>query len=194
MNQSPFLMKFFKISGLFLLVLGSASCLDTKVPRDSSAGPNLGFEYSQQGLPANWILYDPPQADYTISLDTMNPKEGRQSLRFDIRKCPEEGSVNFTGFTNEFPELTKGGGRYRISFWLKNKGTRYRIYAGGTKAKESAKSPVISEDSRSFPDWKKLEMETDIPADMWLRFEIRLKGQGTFQIDQVEIEKIASGR
>jgi hypothetical protein len=166
--------------------------MDTKVPRDSSAGPNMGFEFSLNGLPANWILYDPPQADYTISLDTMNPKEGKQSLRFDIRKCPEEGRVNYTGFTNEFPELTKAGGRYKLSFWIKNRGLQYRIYAGGTKAKESVGNPVILEDSATFTEWKKMEFETRIPADMWLRFEIRLKGVGSFQIDQVEIEKLPS--
>jgi len=167
-----------------------SSCLDTKVPRDAAAGPNLGFEFSQKGLPVNWILYEPPHLDHSISLDTNSPKEGKRALRFDVLKDPEERNRNFTGLTNEFPELTKGGGRYRISFWMKNTGTRYRISAGGTKAKESAKNPTLIEDSLTFPDWKKMEMETEIPADMWLRFEIRLKGQGSFQIDQVEIEKL----
>lgn len=179
----------------FLILLAGnmvflSSCLDTKVPRDAAAGPNLGFEFSQKGLPVNWILYEPPHLDYSISLDTNSPKEGKYALRFDVLKDSEEGNINFTGLTNEFPELTKSGGRYRISFWMKNKGTRYRISAGGTNAKESVKDPALIEDSLTFPDWKKMEMETEIPADMWLRFEIRLKGQGSFQIDQLEIKKL----
>jgi hypothetical protein len=192
MNSQSSLFLFLKFSSLLLLVLCSASCLDTKVSRDSSAGPNLGFEFSHNGLPANWILYDPPQFDYSISLDTSNPMEGKQSLRFDVRKSPEEGRVNYTGFTNEFPDLTKAGGRYRLSFWIKNKGLHYRIYAGGTKAKESDGNPLILEDSATFTEWKKMEFETRIPVDMWLRFEIQLKGEGTFQIDQVEIKKLSS--
>lgn len=186
-----------KVLKFLILMISSnlllSSCLDTKVPRDAVVGANLGFEFSQKGLPVNWILYEPPQFDYSISLDTNSPKEGKQALRFDIRKDAEAGKINFTGFTNEFPELTKGGGRYRISFWMKNTGTRYRISAGGTKAIESAKNPALIEDSMTIPDWKKMEMETEIPADMWLRFDIRLKGQGSFQIDQVEIEKLSSG-
>ena len=171
-----------------------SSCLYTKTPRNPEAELNLGFEYSKNGLPVNWILYDPPGFDYSISLDTSSPKEGRQSLRFDIHKSSEKGRVNFTGFTNEFPALTKGGGRYRLSFWIKNSGLQYRIYAGGTKAKESVGNPFVREEAATLPDWKKIEIETTIPADMWLRFEIQLKGKGSFEIDQVEIEKLSSGR
>jgi hypothetical protein len=182
----------FLVPVLLLFFCCLTACLETKSPKDPLAGPNLGFEFTADGLPANWIFFQPNQFDCSISLDSTAPREGKQSLRFDIRSSPQNGRMNFTGFTKEFPELTKGGGHYRLSFWIKNSGTQYRIYAGGVKAKESGSKSVVIEDSASFSEWKKMVIETDIPKDMWLRFEIRLKGKGTFQLDQVEIEKIDS--
>lgn len=171
---------------LFLLF----SCLNTLTPRNSSAGPNLGFEFSEKGLPVNWILYQPASVEQKISLDTSNPKEGNQSLRIDVLSVPAESGPNFPGFTNEFMEETKGGGRYRIRFWVKNQGLKFRMQLGGVKAKESAANPVIKEESAYLTDWKQYEFNTEIPPDMWLRFEVLLKGIGSFWIDGVEIQKL----
>jgi hypothetical protein len=166
------------------------SCLNSKNVRDPEAGSNLGFEFGKDGFPVNWILYQPSCYKQKISLDTSNPKEGNQSLRIDVLSVPAESGPNFPGFTNEFMEETKGGGRYRIRFWVKNHALKFRMQLGGVKAKESAANPVFKEESAYLTDWKQYEFNTEIPPDMWLRFEVLLKGKGSFWIDGVEIQKL----
>lgn len=175
---------------LVLLFCILTSCLHTKIPRKKSAGSNLGFEVSKRGLPANWIIYDPPHAEYRASLDTLNFKEGKRSLRFDIYRSAVEGRVNYAGFTNEFSSLTKGGGKYKLSYWVMNKGTKFRTYVNGVKTKGGGKNPAIIESAELISSWKLFETEIQIEPEMWLRFEIRIFKEGTFWIDDVRIEKL----
>jgi hypothetical protein len=166
------------------------ACLHTQIQRQASAGDNLGFEIAEQGLPYNWIMYKPPYCNHNISLDTLRPKEGKQSLHFDISTCTEQHHVNFTGFTNEFMELTQGGGAYRISFWLRNEGAQVRAKLSGVRAKGEGAQAVIIEENSTLAEWKQFQTEVTIDADMWLRFELQVRGEGSCWIDDVKIEKI----
>lgn len=174
-----------------ILLFACPSCLNTITPRDSAAGLNLGFENSKSGLPANWILYDPPQAEYTISLDTVQFTEGRQSLRFDIKRAALKGPLTYTGFTNEFIELTRGGGRYTLRFRVMNEGTRPEIIVSAVKAKGNGKgpAPVRLQVPRQVTTWTLYEATLDIPPDYWLKFEAKIFEEGIFHIDDVTIEQ-----
>lgn len=177
-------------SALYALVLTSAfSCIHSKAPFNSEAGANLGFEFAENDIPVNWIYYTPPGAEQKISVDTNGPKEGRQSLRIEVAKA-DNSQGKYPGITKEFPQETKGGGKYRISFWVKSKNQTFRMQAGGVNAKESSSAQIIREDSGIFSEWKKIFLETDIPADMWLRFEVQLTGTGSFWMDGVSVEKV----
>ena len=50
---------------------------------DDSAGMNGGFEITEDDLPVNWVVYTPatiPTGDYDLVIDTVEYKEGKQSL------------------------------------------------------------------------------------------------------------------
>ena len=100
---------------------------------DKSAGLNGSFEMSQNGLPVNWDMYSPatlPDADFNIIVDKEVYKEGKQSLRFDVRDCSAEGDWKSPGFTNEFIETGRfeGEANYKVSFWVINDGSEFNPY------------------------------------------------------------------
>lgn len=190
----PFLPKqtdFHALLTAVMLLIILPSCLHTISPRNSAAGLNLGFEHSKNGLPANWILYDPPQSTYKITLDTVQFAEGKQSLRFDITRAASTGPLTYTGFTNEFIALTKGGGRYTLRFRITNAGTRPEITVSAVKAKGNGNGPVPVrlQVPREVTTWTLFEATIDVPPDHWLKFETKIFEEGTFRIDDVTIVK-----
>lgn len=175
---------------LILCLLFLSSCIHTRSNMDASLGPNPGFEILKDGLPVNWIFYDPPDIQYRILSDSLKPAEGKLSLHFSIDKSSEDGDKHHAGFTGELPELSSIPGKYQISFWVKNQGTRFRVFAEGVKETTSSGKPAVLEQGDYIPDWKKISLNVEIPADMWLRFEVQLKGTGDFYIDGLDIRKI----
>jgi len=177
----------------FALILAGCNQMSEK-ETDNSAGLNGGFEVSKNGLPVNWLMYTPntiPDADFKIVLDKEVFKEGKQSLRFEVEKCSSIGGWRSPGFTNEFFEIGKyeGEGRYKLSFWIKNDGTEFRISAGGVAAQKGNMKTLIQENEQ-INDWKLLEYQIDIPKDWWLRMELNILQPGTFWIDDIKIEKL----
>ena len=74
---------------LFLLVPLLTACVKPfLVELDSSAGFNGSFEKIKHGLPINWHIYTPEeyQKSYKLIFDTVDAKEGKQSLKFEIQK------------------------------------------------------------------------------------------------------------
>jgi len=166
------------------------SCIMSERTVEKSAGINGGFEVSKRGLPVNWLFYTPktvPDADFKIVLDTIEFKEGRQSIRYDVIKCSDSGEWRSPGFTREFFEL-EGQGTYLLTFWVKNNGAKYRITAGGVKAKGSAMKTLLESDKKSS-GWEKHEFEVNVPETMWLRVQLNLLSPGTFWIDDINIHK-----
>ncbi len=162
--------------------------------RDNSAGLNGGFEVSKNGLPVNWLMYTSntvPNADFEIILDKNDFKEGEQSLRFDVKDCEEIGGWHSPGFTNEFFEVGKynGKARYKLSFWIKNDGSKFIITAGGVESKGGDMRTLIESDE-DINTWEKLEYEIDVPKDRWLRMQLNILQPGTFWIDDMRIEKL----
>jgi len=149
---------------------------------------------SEKGLPVNWLLYTPntvPDADFQIILDQETFKEGKQSLKFDVKSCSAIAGWKSPGFTNEFIEVSKykGPGRYKLSFWVKNAGTEFVIKAGGVSAMEGNIITLIQENEQ-INDWKLFEYEIDVPENRWLRLELNILQPGTFWIDDIRIELI----
>ena len=176
---------------MFLLVgcFGQMSELE----KDKSAGLNGGFEVFRNGLPVNWLMYTPntvKEADFKIALDNEVYKEGKQSLRFDVVKCSSIGGRFSPGFTNEFFESGKfeGEGIYKLSFWVKNEGSIFKISAGSVSAKKGNMTTLI-EEKEQISDWKLFEYHIDIPKDNWLKMELNILQPGTFWIDDIQIEK-----
>jgi len=160
---------------------------------DKSAGMNGGFEVSKNGIPVNWVMYTPKtvaDAKFEIVLDKDVFKEGKQSLRFDVDKCSSIGGWNSPGFTNEFFEMGKykGEGKYKLSFWIKNDGTEFKISAGGVSGMKGKMNTLIQENDQ-IADWKYFEYQIDIPKDRWLRMELNILQPGTLWIDDIKIEK-----
>ena len=185
--------QFFILVLIFVILTCSCNKMSERVV-DKTAGLNGSFEVSKNGLPVNWLMYTPntlPDADFQIILDKEIFKEGKQSLKFDIKRCSPTGGWKSPGFTNEFFEVGRyrGEGRYKLSFWVKNAGTEFSITAGEVAAKVGNMTTLIKEHEQ-IDDWQLLEYEIDVPKDRWLRMELSILQPGTFWIDDIRIERI----
>ena len=185
----------FQLSLILGFVLIISGCRQfSKHEADKSAGLNGSFEVSKNDLPVNWVMYTPktvPDADFEIVLDKNVYKEGKQSLKFDVKKCTSAGGWGSPGFTNEFFEAGKfvGENRYKLSFWVKNEGSTFKISAGGVSAMKGNMTTLIQE-KKQISDWELLEYQINVPKDRWLRMELNILQPGTFWIDDIKIEKI----
>jgi len=164
----------------------------SEIVRDKNAGMNGGFEVAASGLPVNWSVYSPktvPDADFDIVMDTTDPKEGKQCLKFVVRKCESTGGRLSPGIHNEFHD-TKPGETYRISFWAKNSGSAFAFTAKGVKAMGGESGNVI-QSSETFDSWRRFECTNTIPPKMWLRLELNVTRPGTLWIDDIQIVKVS---
>jgi len=82
----------------------------------------------------------------------------------------------------------KGEGKYKLSFWIKNDGTEFKISAGGVSGMKGKMNTLIQENDQ-IADWKYFEYQIDIPKDRWLRMELNILQPGTLWIDDIKIEK-----
>ena len=182
-----------KIMILLCLILGLTGCFNmSETEKDSTAGINGGFEITKNGLPVNWLMYTSntvPDSQFKISFDNEEFKEGKHSLRFDVDQCYSTGGRYSPGFTNEFFEIAHKNGfeNCKLSFWLKNKGAKYRISAGGVSSFKGNMKILIESDA-SLPKWKYFEYQIEIPKDMHFRMEFNILEPGAVWIDDVKIE------
>ena len=177
---------------LSLLLTGCQQFSEAEI--DRSAGLNGGFEISKNNLPVNWAMYTPntvPDANFKIELDKENFVEGKQSLKFEVTTCKDIGGWLSPGFTNQFHEVGsfKGKGTYKVSFWIMNKESKFRISAGGVSPKLGEMNTLLEGDS-NITEWQLQEFNIDIPKDMELRLELNILKPGTFWIDNIQVEKL----
>jgi len=166
----------------------------TEKETDESAGVNGGFEISNNSLPVNWGMYSPktvPDSDFTIELDNTIYKEGKQSLKFEVKKCSNLGGRYSPGFTNQFSEIGgfQGENTYKLSFWIMNNGTKYILNAGGVSA-FGGEMKTLLEDNENIDEWVLYEYDIKVPQEMELRVELNILEPGTFWIDDIQIVKI----
>ncbi len=155
---------------------------------DESAGMNGGFEITRNGLPVNWLVYTPatiPSGDYDLVIDTVDYREGKQSLKFVVRECSPTGGWHSPGFSQEFE--AEAGTTYRVGVWVKNQGSRFRAKVGGVSAFEGEYATIV-ESSDSLPDWRHYEHSFVMPEEFdRLRLEVNVLSPGTFWIDDIRI-------
>ena len=185
------LRKLTPILGLLTLI----GCIQmSEKETDKSAGLNGGFEVTKNGLPVNWLMYTPHtvrDGDFEIGFDKNIFKEGKQSLRFDVINCSATGGLHSPGFTNEFFDSGKfeGEGNYKLGFWIKNSGAKFRVEAGGV-APYKGDMKVLIESDEQIEDWKYFEYIINVLKERHLRMELNILKPGTLWIDDVQIVKI----
>jgi hypothetical protein len=158
---------------------------------DKTAGINGSFEVIKSGLPVNWIIYTPetvPEGDFDIVFDTVDFKDGKQSLKFIVRKCDATGGWHSPGFCNEFP--AKPGQTFKISFWFKNNGSGFIVRIGGVGSSTGQYETIIKSDE-TIDSWRLVEYTYTIPEKMTaIRFEMNIIKPGIFRIDDLKIAQI----
>ncbi|MBN1791505.1 MAG: hypothetical protein JW830_13470 [Bacteroidales bacterium] len=175
---------------LFLIIASFTGCtrMSEQIP-DSSAGMNGSFEYTQSGLPVNWLLYTPntvPSGDFDIIIDTIAPQNGKQSLKFMVRDCLPTGGWHSPGFCNQYgamPDET-----YRVSFWVKNEGCRFLIRIGGVSATQVIYDTIVNSQA-TIESWELFEHDYTVPQGMAaIRIEANILQPGTFWVDDLRID------
>jgi len=184
--------KYTLILGLLLTISGCLQMSECEI--DKTAGLNGGFEIVNNNLPVNWLMYSSntvPNSDFKIAFDKNIFKEGKQSLRFDVKNCSSTGGRLSPGFTNEFYDIGvfEGEANYKLSFWIKNNGTKFRVEAGGV-APYKGDIKVLIESDEQIEDWKYFEYKINVPIDRHLRIQLNVLTSGTLWIDDVQIVKI----
>ena len=180
---------------LTLALLALTGCMQmSEKETDESAGVNGGFEVTKNGLPVNWLMYTPNtvrDGEFEIIIDKNVFKEGKQSLRFDVINCSSTGGWHSPGFTNEFFDSGKfeGEGTYKLGFWIKNDGTKFRVEAGGVSPYKGDMK-VLIESVEQIENWKYFEYKINVPKERHLRMELNILKAGTLWVDDVQIVKI----
>lgn len=175
----------------FNMIIVLSGCMQmSESEKDPEASLNGGFEVSRNGLPVNWNMYTPntvPKSDFKIVMDTINFKEGKQSLRFDIADCQPTGGWMSPGFTNEL--FNNGAGKYKLSFWVMNHDSEFKMTLSGVTAKGGSDEIVI-QSSETLSNWTRFEQLLEVPEDQWLRINLNIIQPGTFWIDDIRIDKL----
>ena len=179
------------VATIVITFLILCSCNKTKISeQDPSAGFNGSFEKIKHGLPLNWNIYAPAsyQKDYYLVYDENDKKHGKHSLRFDVKKViATQHPRKNPGMNGNIEAET--GNKYKVSFWIKNKGCNFRINAGSWRPGMRQKPLIRSKED--IKEWKYFEYEYTVPDSVSnVGFELNLSSPGTFWIDDVRIEKI----
>ncbi|HAQ18650.1 MAG TPA: hypothetical protein DCR40_05360 [Prolixibacteraceae bacterium] len=158
---------------------------------DKSIGTNGSFEHAKNGLPVNWFLYTPKTVQtgsFDIITDTTEFKDGKQSLKFLVRECSAMGGRLSPGFFQEFHE-TKPGETYKVSFWIKNRGSEFIVKIYGVSDMKGEDGHVLKS-KETFDTWRLFEYLYTIPPKVWIRFEMNILQPGSFWIDDIKIERV----
>lgn len=178
----------------------------SEVRRSRTAGDNLGFEILEKGKPVNWFFKTErvinsmsvhgDVVEFECMVDTLDFKEGKRSLRYDLRRCSSNREnmrlyAYYPGFFNEFD--AEPGATYRVGFWIKNQGCEFtvrtsavRAYGGGPCENHSFHADV------DIPEWTHYSLDQTVcPTMDYLRIELDILSVGTFRIDGLTIEKLS---
>jgi hypothetical protein len=180
---------------VIVLVLASFSGCSRFIERivDHKAGINGSFEISAVGLPVNWSIYTQkvvPEGDFDIILDTTDFRDGKQSLKFQVRKCLPHGGWHSPGI---FQEITaEPGDKFLVSWWQKNSGCAYKIVLTSYNTDDLKDEQFLGffEVSDTIQEWQKFESLCTLAVRQnQLRFQLNILSPGTFWIDGFQIEK-----
>lgn len=193
----------FVATGLALVALTGACDPISLREQDDAAGLNGGFEVVQQSrgiegvkgaLPVNWYFHGRPlqNGDAELSLDPLDPPEGRQSLRLDVHEADSVGGERTAGFFQVVPAEPLA--TYRVALWLKIRGARALVLIRSESASEATQGRVQPHDEAATgPDtWRRFEYIYGVPEGFDnIRFELDVTRPGTVWVDDVRIEEVA---
>jgi hypothetical protein len=164
----------------------------SKVVYAESAGLNGSFENFENGLPVNWSMYSTDvvrDGDFSISADQSEFVEGKQSLKFVVKRCSDRGGRLSPGFSREFFE--EGSGLFRFSGYVLNSKSHFRLSAGGVDA-HHGNMTVLLENNSDDQNWQEFSYEVLVPTGSHLRIELNVLSPGVLRVDDIRIEKIKS--
>lgn len=177
---------------LTVSVLAGACSPLSRCVEDPAAGFNGGFEQVRDGLPLNWSVYAPetvPEGRFRIVLDPRDPREGRQSLCFEVESCSADGGWRSPGLFRELP--AEPGATYRIRFWIRSRDCAWSARARGVAPKTGAPVELLASSVDASADWRLVEREVTVPApNEHLRFELSITSPGSLWIDDVSIVRL----
>lgn len=173
--------------------------------KDKKAGYNLSFENSKNGLAQNWYFKTQKVinnlsrsgnvVDFDFIIDTLDAKEGKQSLKYVVRRCEADKEhmkryAYYPGFFNEIE--AKPGATYSIKIWVKNSGSQFEIRTSAVKAMGGKPCPdQVFKGIDNYNEWTPITLQQTICEDMkYLRIEVDVKSEGVFQIDAISITKL----
>lgn len=197
MKTADYLIKCFDlISGVLvflLIIVSSCSSRMSEYIPDKNAGKNGSFEITKSGLPVNWIMYTPktiPTGDYDLIIDTTEYKDGKQSLKFLVRECSQNGGWHSPGFCMQYK--AEPGELYQISFWVRNQSSEFIARIGGISASKGQYETIVKS-NETISTWQLFEYTYAIPPNMnSIRFEMNILQPGSFWIDDLKIERIST--
>ncbi len=181
-------------AAIISIAVASNGCTKFSIrEKDDSVGFNGGFETAKSGLPVNWYLYYPPikNGDAEITLDTRDAHEGNQSLKFVAQRADSRGGWTTAGLFQVVPAKAKRS--YKVSFWLKNRGSKISLKIRSEKPEKSppAKKRVLGEKETGTGTWGRFEYVYAVPETYDnIRFEMSIIQPGTLWIDDVRIEEV----
>jgi len=164
------------------------SCTElSKSVFDDKIGENGSFEHFNSGIPINYLVYTNQtveQGNFHIKPDTIDPKDGKQSLLFDVISCSDNGGRYSPGIAKEIDAIPNSN--YKLSFWIKNNQTEFIVKAGGVSPKTGDMETLINT-NKDINQWKKLEFEINVKNNDKLRFELNILSKGKLWIDDLNI-------
>jgi hypothetical protein len=183
-----------RVAAILIFIFWSSGCSRlSEIIHDEKAGINGGFETMVSGLPVNWYVYTMnivPEGDFTITPDTVELIEGKQSLKFTVNRCLDHGGWHSPGIFQEF--LFDSGSNILVSWWQKNKGCSYHInlYSYDLNNPRHAKNFQVHETGEPVDEWQKFEGLCNLEVEHErVRFELNILSPGIFRIDDFRIEK-----
>ncbi|MBU4486293.1 MAG: carbohydrate binding domain-containing protein [Candidatus Delongbacteria bacterium] len=178
------------ISAVTVIVFLSGCKPMSETVYDETAGLNGSFEVTKSGLPVNWLIYTPKtvdNSDFDLILDMSEYKDGKQSLKFQVRGCTAGGGWNSPGFCKEYEAVP--GASYVISFWVKNNESEFFVRVGGVSAFDGKYEKIVRS-SEKIDSWKYYEHKYTMPKEEKFnrfRFELNVLSKGSFWIDDIKI-------
>ncbi len=177
-------------SSLFLGLM-SCSIQMSESKFNPTIGNNGNFEFVEENLPINWMVYTPKtvkNGDFKIAFDQADFKSGKQSLRFDVKACSEEGGWYSPGIAQEIP--AKSGEEFSISFWVKNTGSDFSFNVAGVSTFGRGETTIIKP-TNNTGEWIHYKTTYKMPEEMTkLHLEFNVLQAGTVWIDNVVVEKL----
>lgn len=175
---------------LFILSI-AISCKMSEHIVDDKAGFNGSFESEKNGVPINWITYTSKTAKYAnfrLYFDTKEAKDGKQCLRFDVKNCSDKGGRLSPGIAQEI--LVKEGETYRLTYWVKNKESNFRVVAKAVNANNEQFCYSLTS-GETINEWTEKTAICAIGKSMTkLRIEVNILSPGAFWIDDIKVERL----